>query len=515
MPFRPLASYERNVLIESYENQTNGTIFSAKYTDMQTNSTINDDAATLLTQNEENNMFSRFINALATVITENPELYTTINTKLEFEPITEIKTDDVISSIKFNSTKDEFVNCKNGAPPYLLRHIFNKDKFVPGSGKPLWNLYIVDDSIVIFHGQDVLFDIYSAASFHRKFFAALEGATPTSEKLTTIFRLSDLSKSALTYPFPKSIYDSPLLMLPAKTIDLVSLQTRFFLKSVVSKTIVKPLNIIMFNDEPMKSFTNSDPMDILEKTSSLCGTTVFGNISNERFDYLQSIAEEENVCTKSLVCGITMLCLKPLIKDFSSNITFSIAMNLRDSIEESTEFGLFYKNVRIEVPLSFIDDNVFKLKTSYNGYDASNSNIKETNPNYEEQLIAYQFNQIATFISRNLKQRMRAWRRNGFNDDDIKMMKFGSKDKNTSAKIIQINDISDLSFCPMNKNGELNSVSLKDLSFTHSLVPDQFMSLSYTHCKSTGSNICIHFPEVYDLELFVEKFQNFIDGGDE
>lgn len=504
MSFRPLATYEKKLLSQSLDNQTNGTIVSAKYS-IAAGEDLSDDA-TLLTNGEPGAMMNIIIRALEKLVYEHPELYTTINDQLEFEPVQEIRASEIISAITFDSIKDEFVNCHLGAPPYLLRHIFNRNKFQPGSGKPLWELYVVDESLVIFHGSDMLFDIYAASNFHKLFFQALNYVPKAGESVEIIFKRDQIFQHSAV-AFPNSIYDNPLNYFPAKTLDLVHLQTQSFFKSVFNKIIKKSFNYLTFNSEPMNGFKNKYG-DFLDASSPLCGTTVFGNISTDRFDYLNSIAQHENVCTKSLICGLAMLALKPIIKDFTSSITFSITVNLRSHISDSSEFGLCHKNIRVECPLSMIDDNVYKNLNIYNGYDSSSIKVHADDPSFEDKAIEYQFKQISDLVSSTMKQRMRSWRRCGFNDDDIKRMKFAQEEKLTTTKVIQINDVSEFS---LDSNNGTNGVSVRELSLTHSLSSSEFMSMSFSQCKETGTNICIHYPDSYNMENFVERFQQFIE----
>ncbi|EDO18092.1 hypothetical protein Kpol_1045p79 [Vanderwaltozyma polyspora DSM 70294] len=501
--FRQLGTYEKKLVGQALAGQSNGIIFSAKYISNAQDGLTDD--ATLLTNSEPLLLDSRLVNALQKMVLKHPELRTTVNEKLEFEEVKEIKTSDIITSVKFDSLKDEFVNCHLGAPPYLLRHIFNRNKFTPGSGKPLWELCVIDDSLVMFHGQDVLFDIFAAANFHKLFLETLNSMDDEHiTDLEYIYRY-DATKSNRSISFPRTIYENPKLRIPGKTIDLVNLQTQSFFKSFYVNAIKKPLDIITFNSEPMK-YIKPNEIDFMNEASALCGTTVFGHITTDRFEYLNSIARHENVCIRSFICGIALLCLKSMIKDFTGSITFSIPVNLRESIEGPSDFGLFYKTILVECPLSLIDDQVYNNINVYNGYDNSNVKVPETDPTFEEKKLEYQFKQISDLVSTTMKERMRAWRRNGFNDDDIKKMKFTSDDKASNTKIIQINDVSEFKI----NSSKSSKVSIKELNFTHSISNSDFMSLSYTYCKETGSNICIHYPDAYDMEKFVERFQSFV-----
>lgn len=502
MSFRSLGSVEKKVLSQTLEGHRNGVVFGAMYS--STTEEWSDDA-TLLTYKDSRLNMSLLTRALNKLISEHVELYTSINEKLEFAPVKRIKADEVIKNITFDSYKDELVNCRFGAPPYLLRHIFNQTNFQPGSGSVLWSLYVVDETLVIFHGHDVLFDIFSAANFHKLFLETLNSIPKDGKELSTVFKFDQ----AVLPHFPRSIFDNAKLHLPAMAADLLNMQTQSFFKSIYFNAFKKPLDYL--NSTPYQQLKEYRTRygDILRTDNNLCGTTIFGNIPAARFSHLNEIVKQQNICLRSFICGITMLCLKPMVKNFTGSITFSLPINLRSSIEESSDFGLFFKNIRVECPLSLIDDKNFKGLTLYNGYDSSNVKLSETDPKYKEHLLEYQFKQITDHVVGMLKQRLRAWEKFGFNDDDIKRMKFSLEEKTENTKLIQINDVSDITTFS-NKHGT-GRFSVRELNLTQSLSPSQFMSLSYTHNEDNGLNICIHYPEGYNMEPFVECFQSFIE----
>lgn len=490
------------MLSQTLEGYRNGVVFGAMYSSTAEEWT---DDATLLTYKDSRLSTSMLSRVLKKMISEHVELYATINERLDFAPVNEIKYADVVKEITFDSYKDEVINCRFGAPPYLIRHIFNQTTFQPGSNNVLWKLYVVDETLVIFHGHDVLFDIFSAAAFHKLFLEALNCVSKSGEELTVVFKNDPKSQQKLS----RSIFDNAKLHLPAMAADLLNLQTQSFFKSIYLNAVKRPFDYLNSNLHQQPKEIKMRYSDILRTDNNLCGTTIFGTIAPERFDHLSSIAADQNICLRSFICGITMLCLKPMVKNFNASITFVIPINLRSSIEDSSDFGLYYKNVRVECPLSLIDDKVFQGLTIYNGYDSRSIKPKRSDPRYKEQLLEYQFRQITMHVTSIIKQRLRTWERSDFNDDDIKRMRFTLEEKTTNTKLIQVNDVSDFKFSDQDdKNG---GFKIRELNVTRSLSPNLFMSLSYTHTESNGLNICIHYPDRYNMESFVECFQSFME----
>lgn len=523
MSLRVLSSFEKKILGQSVEKKRNGITFAATYS--STSEEWSDDA-TLSTLKDSRLTLPILTHALKNLISKNIELALTINENMEFTLLKNLKTDDVINVIQFSSVKDEKVNCHAGAPPYLLHHIFNNTTFTPGSNKPLWELYIVDESLLIFHGQDTLFDSFSGANFHKFLLdeinsIIIEGKKISKlKKLEYIFYQNDTTK--FTYSLPKSIYDNAKIHLPAKSPALLNLQTQSFFKSIYFSTVKKPFEMLSLfggNDEDnylknLKEYKSLPSTKSLIFDTSLCGTTVFGSISKERFSYLHSLVEHEHICFRSLICGITMLCLKPLVKNFDGLITFSMPVDLRKYIKKSDpsprNFGLYYKDIRVECPLSLIDDRLFGSEND--DYDAKTLN--DENSEYTEKLLEHQLKQVTNFVKNVILENIRKFEKFGFDDDDIRRMKYGNTNDNTSEKdqnkIISICDTSDI-VLGNTKVKEDSQFNLKNTSFTKSLMSNECMSLCYSYCNDTGLNICIHFPDSYNMESFVECFQSFID----
>ena len=361
--FRPLSSFEKKILTQSLNDQRNGTIFSSTYSkslSRENDADWHSDEVTLGTNSSKDDSrltLPLIATTLKRLIKSQPALFATVNEEWEFEPLKQLKTSDIVNVIEFETIKDKEVNCHWGVPPpYLLRHAFNKTRFVPGSNKPLWTLYVIDEALLVFHGHDVLFDIFSAANFHKLFLKELnEISTVTHSEDRILFDVNDINLSELK--FPKSIYDSAKLHLPAMTPQIFHKQTQSFFKSIYYNTLKRPFGYLT-NQTSLSSSVSATQLkkynDILNAHTSLCGTTVFGIVNNQRFNYLKSIVNQEHICLRSFICGIAMICLKPLVKDFSGTIVFAIPINLRNHLGLGESLGLFFKELRVECPLSLI-----------------------------------------------------------------------------------------------------------------------------------------------------------------
>ena len=389
MPFRSLGSYEKKLLSQYMDGSRNGIVFSAKFSAIWDETS---DDATLFTVGECCMLKSVISKALKKLIAEHIELYTTINEKLYFTPIKVIKPDDVIEMITIGHQKDAFVHCHLDPPPYVVSHIFNKFDFKIGCGKPLWKLYIVNESILIFHGHDVLFDIFSAATFINLFMKALHSASNSPKKIDYLFKF-DERKSNCNYH--RSIYENPKLHLPSMATDLLNLQTQSFLKNLYNNTIKKPIGLFAPHQKLQVTEFKLPYPDIINGVCSLYGTTVIKVIGTERFKHLNIILKQENICFRSFICSIAMLCLKPLIRNFNGNIIFSIPINLRPFIDDSSDLGLFYKNIRVVCPLSLVNDDINKNS----GADSKGNKIT----------LEDQFKNITKYVSNILNQRKKIW----------------------------------------------------------------------------------------------------------
>ncbi|CCF56947.1 hypothetical protein KAFR_0B06510 [Kazachstania africana CBS 2517] len=508
MTLRTLSSYERKILDETIRRERNGVIFTASYS---ASSEEWGDDTTLLTLKDSRPTIAILTKAIQRLISRHVELFTTINENYEFEILKSIKKDDILNILEFDSYKDEKINCHNGCPPYLLRHIFDNNRFVPGSKKPLWSLHIIDESLVIFHGQDMLFDIFSAANFHKlllKETNIVANEPLDSSESDIIFSLENSIKKINNLKLSKSIYDNPRIHLPATSPDLFNLQTQSFFKSVFHSTVKKPIHYLVANvrtkevtsDNTLSRVTTVQKYtDIFDYNTTLNNTTVFGKITRQRYEYLNSLITNQRICFKSFMVGIIMLCLKPSIENFEGSMKFSIVINLRPFLKESNiEFGLFYKDVLIDVPLSLIDDNAVMLS----GY----RDFSDNDPDLTEKILEFQFKRVTSLVKDLIERRISKFSTMGFNDDDIRQMKYGKPAEDT--KIIRLFDTSEVSLGSGKRDGKY---ILHNTNFTKSLRKNDFFSVSYTLCDNSGLNLCLQFPDDCDMEAFVECFQSFIE----
>ncbi|CCE65596.1 hypothetical protein TPHA_0M00180 [Tetrapisispora phaffii CBS 4417] len=502
MPFRALGGYEKKVLAQTIEGRRNGVVFSSQITFNKKSDEFADDNATLYTGRSVNEVSLKSVlcAALQNIICNHVELYTTINDRLYFTPVLQIETNDVIKTISYDKSKDKAL-MKDQISDKLLRHIFNKCDFKPNNGKPLWQFSIANDSTMIFHGHDVLFDIFSTANFEKYLLKEMNDVLNSNQKLKTVKTLFKFDAERSLTNYPRSIYENPKLHLPALTSDLLNLQTQSFFKTIYQNTLKKPIDLITSansNNNNQLSEYRTRNTDILSGANSLCGRTVLGEISLERYQHLKMLVEQENISLRSFISAITMVCLKPIVKNFDGSIIFSIPVNLRSLIADSSDFGLFYKNIKVECPLELINDEKYYTNPEVLHSMQNNS------------LLEIQFERISRHVSDVISQRMKAWEKFGFNDDDIKRMKFSNDEKTGIAPIIQINDVTEISFDFGNDNISY-SFSVNNLNFTKSLSCNEFMSLFYSHNAQGGLNICIHYPDGYNMEAFVECFQSFIE----
>lgn len=204
--FRPLSSFEKKLLTQSLNDQRNGTIFSSTYSKSSSKEADADwhsDEVTLGTNSSKDDSrltLPLIATTLKKLIKSQPALFATVNEDWEYAPLKQLKTSDIVNVIEFETTKDKEVNCHWGVPPpYLLRHAFNKTRFVPGSNKPLWTLYVIDETLLVFHGHDVLFDIFSAANFHKLFLKELNSITSVSRSDDRVlFDINDVNFAELS-----------------------------------------------------------------------------------------------------------------------------------------------------------------------------------------------------------------------------------------------------------------------------------------------------------------------------
>ena len=233
---------------------------------------------------------------------------------------------------------------------------------------------------------------------------------------------------------------------------------------------------------------------------SLCGNTIFGTISSCRFNELTEKATREQISLKSLICGLIMMSLKPTLNDFSKNMVFSIRVNLRDDVSKSKTFGLYYRDIIIECPLSLIDDRAIQF-SGYRDHVGITAQELET----YEKVYEQQFKDVTTYIQNVMNEKIGYWK----TDNDIKMMKMMDDMHQSKDEIIQINDLTEID---INENLSQNDpYCVKSSSMVTSLSKKEMFSVSYTHCEASGLTISIHIPKMRSMESFVENFQAFLD----
>lgn len=154
--FRPLSSFEKNSH-SIFEWPKKWNYFSSTYSkslSRENDADWHSDEVTLGTNSSKDDSrltLPLIATTLKRLIKSQPALFATVNEEWEFEPLKQLKTSDIVNVIEFETIKDKEVNCHWGVPPpYLLRHAFNKTRFVPGSNKPLWTLYVIDEALLVF-----------------------------------------------------------------------------------------------------------------------------------------------------------------------------------------------------------------------------------------------------------------------------------------------------------------------------------------------------------------------------
>lgn len=474
-------------------------------------------SSNIITPNNLNDFNKEILlKAIKNLINKHIELALAISGKGDWYILKEIKFNQIISTIQFDNLKDEEINCHLGAPPYLLRHIFNQNVFQIGT--PLWKIFILDNSMIYFHGQAPLFDIYSCANFHNLLLIELnqliqkrnnedvlnqgkhmehgKKRKKNQEKIKKDDLIWKISPQIDWQTFPRSIFDNSPLYIPNCTrsnffkMDF-TIEKESFIKSIYFNTMKKPLDFLINtnNNLPKKLIKVEKYGDLLDSGSELCGRPVFGTISIERFNYLNDFVTENKINFKSLIVGLIMLCLKPSIKDFNGKpLVFSIRTNLRHLIKNSRDLGLYYKDIRISVPLSLLDNDTYK-------------HIDSSDVDYNEKMNEEQFNFITRHVNDYINERIEQYELDGPVDYDLHTM----KKQFDPTNYIQINDLSQI--------GIANNLPYKinNFNFTTSLNIYETMSISYTLCGQNGLNVCVHHPENNNFDSFLQNFQQFLE----
>ncbi|CCH58512.1 hypothetical protein TBLA_0A07220 [Henningerozyma blattae CBS 6284] len=496
---RPLSSVEKRFLGNSLESETrHGSVCSGKWV---SNSLDISDDATLLSSKDKPLTISLVSRALKILISNHIEMFTTINKNSEFQLLDKINTSDVLHSICFENKKDELVNCHSGAPPYLINYIFSLPYFQPDSKKPLWQLFIVNSSLVVFYGDDTLFDIFAVANFIKLLFEIINSLPYENKEIQDdiIFKLPNI-RNISKINFPKSIYDNPMLHLPATKPELFNLQTQSFFKSIYLNTFKKSFDYLNFTQQtPIILARNHNISknynEILHLNSIVKSELVTGNVSMERYLQLLKLIDAEKIDLKSFFCSIIIMCLKFMITCFDGSIIFKIPYNLRSMQnlrdkenhnsssgpeDSANELGIIYKDIYVEVPLKLIE----KIGN--------------------EDVVEEQFKIVCNYINESIQKRIKAWEKNGFNDDDIKRMKFGYEQV---GNIIEVNDLTSLDLS-CSKDSLFH---IEDLSLTRNLKKNQILSLSFASNNYNGLNLCINYSTEYKMKDFIDCFQSFME----
>lgn len=507
---RPLSEVEKTIALETLNNKRNGILSAVVFSSDQEEALREDDTATLASIRSYRVGSSLIKKALQLLVYENPELQVCINDDLKYEQIKTINYHDVLNKLDFDNVIDEKINCYHSIPLYLLREIFNKTKFE--LNKPLWRMFIVDENMLVFHGHESLFDNFSVMNLQKKLYNTIGTLQSKKNDQQQSGQVLFESKFAKHFDFPKSIFDSSKLYLPAVAKDLLQLQTQSFFKNVYLQTIKKPIDF--FNSTPQYEILNHKT-SIVFNFNDLCGNTVFGNISPSQFQNLKKALELENITLKTFMASLSMMCLQPFTASMNKDdfISFCFPIDLRKDLlyyekDNASLGGLVYKKIIVECPLAMISDSAYDNATFHNGYDPKNVKIPKADPKFAEKLFEYKFNQVAAHIQSSVDQRVKVWKRNKFNDDDFKRMKFGKKDAQ-EQKYFEINDLTDFKLEP--KGGKTSEkYKPKEIFFVKSENPESFMSLSFTYCELSGMNICIQYPEGYNMDDYVSNFETLI-----
>ncbi|AET38530.1 Pbi1p Ecym_3011 [Eremothecium cymbalariae DBVPG len=496
---RDLSSVEKIFHKEVYTSRRNGIVFAVNYSSNKCESERWSDDITLSNLRDSRLFDGQISNALEAMIKENVELCVTITDDRKFAPTEIIRYDDVVIHIEFKTYKDELIECQNGIPPYILRNILENNKFE--FGRPLWELIIVDYTMVILHCHEVMFDLFAAANFHLKFQKALSQFPKDTHALDILFVYegNELQLSKTNFDGMSQISVSPVQSLPLQCISV--------LKGAYRTTVKKSLNVIRRNFVANNQITTyesskSDVFKSMFNPNTLCGTTVSGSLNAERLASLLELTSSENVCMTSVLCAITLLSLKPLIRKFNGSITFVVPIDIREKLE-IFDLGVSYTNLMVECPLSFINDKDFQHTVS-DGNIKSLHKIDPNSPDYPEMLLEYQFKQLTSHVMNSLKEKKQAWQKRRFDMSSLKGKKLRRSNKIIRGKFIEINLV-DMGEA---QDGQFHT---KNVNFTSSLGSKCLISVSCAILRGVGMNIFMHYPESNDMDAFVECFQILLE----
>ena len=507
MATRNLSEIERWFAEETFQSKRNGIISASVYTCSEEEEMLKDDTATLtsvksvrLAGGEKCTLIKL---ALKYLIQENVILQLTLNSDAKLQSLEKIQTDDVLTKLDFPSLVDEKIECYHSLPLPLLKEIFNNEPFL--INKPLWRLYLIDENMLIFHGNETIFDAFSMMNVQRAMQKAISKAkcdlinnSESTKEITTLF----VNKNYKDTKLPNSVYGSNKLFIPSIGKDILNSQAQFFFKKIYTDGIKKSFDLLRGNTS-----TNQLHIDSLyNQYSDLCGNSVFGNMSTCKYQKLKKYLKKEDISLKSFIATLVMMCLDVSKSNENSSILFQFAHNLRSKSSSSLDL-LNFKNILVKCPVSYATDRNFLNHDFYNGYDPKNVRFPLEDPDFKEKLLDFNFDHISNLFESSIRTRIDAWNRGGLNDDDIKRMKMTASNTYSTDKVIEINDLADESL----EIPEESNYILKDAYFVKSSNPHAFLTISLTSTKMSGLNISITYPEGYDLDDFIMKFEETIE----
>ncbi|SCU79656.1 LANO_0A07052g1_1 [Lachancea nothofagi CBS 11611] len=502
---RNLNAVERKILCETSSGLRNGAVFSATYFAGSAEREISDNA-TLQSEKCHRLTESAIWGALSKIIEDHAELRYTVNSDLQFEPLASIKFNDVVHKVEFECYKDEQVNCYGGAPPYLLRHIFDKCFFTLGRGKPLWQLFIVDESMVIFHGHEVLFDDFAAANFHKTFLTVLNSLkSQNTKKVTSQFVFQH--RHGLS-PLQTSIFDRQQLSLLSMIYSPLGSSMPALLKDFYNLAIKKPLHFIEYGrfEHHTPTILNLPSENL--KFNQLCGKVVFGTVGNMRLNALQKELDRMGTSLQAFITAATIFCLEPIVDTTLASFSICVPMNLRKSIDKSPELGLFHKNVIIDCPAGLRGGGNQKFDT-FRQENLEGVTLNDAGSSKSDFDTESHFESVLSLVSGKLKSALTRWKTLRFEDDDLKWMKTEALDScsPSSSRVVEINDLTGVDF----STSRDDRYHIRDVCASKSRNSDTFISVSYCSSSSTGLTLGIHYYENSIIDNFVERLETFID----
>ncbi|KAL6930452.1 uncharacterized protein HGUI_00697 [Hanseniaspora guilliermondii] len=507
MATRNLSEIERWFAEETFQSKRNGIVSASVYTSREEEEMLKDDTATLssvktvrLAGGEKCALIKL---ALKYLIEENIILQLTLNADAKLQSLEKIFVNDVLTKLDFPSLVDEKIECYHSLPLPLLKEIFNNEPFL--INKPLWRLFLIDENMLIFHGNETIFDAFSMMNMQRAMQIAINRAkhdliniSENMEVIDTLF----INRDYRNLKIPKSVYDSSKLFIPSIGKDILNSQTQFFFKKIYTEGIKKSIDIL----RGYQPTNHLQIHNLYNQYSDLCGNSVFGNISTDKYKRLKKFLYNEDISLKSFIATIVMMCLDVSKSSEQSDILFQFPYNLR-KVSKSELDLLSFKNILVKCPVSYVTSKNFLDFDFYNGYDANNVRFPLEDPEFKEKLLDFNFEHISKLFETSIRARINAWNRCGLNDDDIKRMKMAASNTYLIDKVIEINDLVEESLeIPKESN-----YMLKDAFFVKSSNPHAFLTVSLTSTQMNGLNITLTYPEGYEMDEFILKFEDTID----